>query len=138
MTPWSIDSRFSTTANVEVLRFLRSSHPSAHSDVAEELIRSGAGVAGVHRYCPDPAHYAFVALHLDDSTIIGLALGQSRLAFRLPEDRVSEAVRGGGVVDAELGPAWVRFEPWTDEETLAESRRRLARWCAVAACARPA
>ena len=133
MAPWVIDRRFCTAANADVLRFLRNVNPSAHSDVAEELIGSGADVAGVHHYCPDPVRYAFVALHLDDSTIVGLAFGQSHLSFRLPEHRVPEAVRDGGAVDAELGPTWVRFEPWTNQETLSESRQRLARWCAVAA-----
>ena len=133
MAPWAIESRFSTAVNASVLRFLHSRNLYAHSDVAEELIRSGGGVDGVHHYCPDRARYAFVVLHLDDSTIVGLAYGQSRLAFRVQEDRVVEAVRDGGAVDAELGPTWVHFEPWTNEETLAESRRRLARWCMVAA-----
>jgi len=138
MTPWLIDSRFCTDANDDVLRLLRSRDLSAHSDVSEELIRSGADVAGVQHYCPDSVHYAFVVLHLDDSTIIGLAFGLSHLTFRLPEQRVPEAIREGGVVDPELGPAWVRFEPWTDQETLVQSRQRLARWCAVAARAHPA
>jgi hypothetical protein len=87
----------------------------------------------VRHYCPDPARYAFVVLHLDDATIIGVAFGQSALAFRLPEARVSEAIRDGGSLDPELGSGWVRFEPWTSHEPLVESRRRLARWCAVAA-----
>jgi hypothetical protein len=133
MAVWVIDEKFCIDANAAVLSFLRRRNPSAHSDVAEELSRAGASVPGVRSYCPDPAGYAFVALHLGDLTIIGLAFGQSGLAFRLPEDRVPEAIRDGGVVAAELGPAWVRFQPWTDRETLAGSRQRLARWCAVAA-----
>jgi hypothetical protein len=133
MISWTIDRRFVTPANADVLRFLRQGNPSAHSDVAEELIRSGASLPGVHHYCPDPARYAFVVLHLEDATIVGLAFGQSTLALHLPELRVAEAVRDGGTVAPELGPTWVRFEPWANHEPLAESRRRLTRWCAVAA-----
>lgn len=133
MGAWAIDGGFSTAANADVLDFLRRRNPSAHSDVAEELTRAGAGLPGVRSYCPDPQRYAFVVLHLDDLTIMGLAFGQSGLAFRLPGDRVQEAVRDGGAVAVELGPTWVCFEPWTNRETLAQSRQRLARWCAVAA-----
>ena len=75
----------------------------------------------------------FVALHLDDFSIVGLAFGMSGLAFRLPEESIPEALRDGGAIAVELGPTWVRFEPWTDRETLAQSRERLARWCAAAA-----
>jgi hypothetical protein len=117
----------STTGSALLLRDI-----SAHSDVAEELTRAGATVSGVRSYCPDPARYAFVVLHLHGFTIIGLAFGLSGLAFRLPEERVEEAIRDGGAVAVELGPTWVRFEPWSNRETLAQSRERLARWCAVA------
>jgi hypothetical protein len=133
MAAWVIDERFCTDANAEVLSFLRQGNPSAHSDVAEELTRAGARVTGIRSYCPDPARYAFVALHLEDLTIVGLAFGMSGLAFRLPEDQVPQALRDWGAVAVELGPRWVRFAPWTDLETLAQSRHRLARWCAVAA-----
>lgn len=77
--------------------------------------------------------YAFVVLHLEDATIIGLAYGQSGLVFRVPGDRLAEARRQGGRLSEELGPGWVSFEPWTDAESLEESRRRLARWCRIAA-----
>jgi hypothetical protein len=131
MRGWVIDERFRTAANASVLSFLRLGNPSAHSDVAEALTLAAAGVPSVRS--PDPTRYAFVALHLDDLTIVGLAFGQSGLAFRLPEDRVREAIQEGGALAVEIDSTWVRFEPWTNREPLAESRRRLARWCAVAA-----
>jgi hypothetical protein len=133
MAAWVIDQRFCTDVNAVVLSFLQQGKVSAHSDVADELTRAGAGLPRVRLYCPDPARYAFVALHLDDLTFVGLAFGQSGLAFRLPQHRVQEALGDGGALAVELGPTWVRFAPWTDHETLAQSRQRLARWCAVAA-----
>lgn len=133
MSKWTVDPRFHTPANSSVLRFIHREQPSAHSDVADELIRAAAGVAGLHHYCPDPSRYAFFALHLDDLTIVGLAFGQSGIAFRLPKSQVDEAIRDRGVVSPELGDGWIRFDPWPVDEKLAESRRRLARWCAVAA-----
>ena len=133
MPKWIIDEAFCTDANAEVLRFLRQANPSAHSDAADELTRAGAGTPTVRPYCPDYTRYAFVALHLEDLTIVGIAFGMSGVAFRVPEDRVAEALGDGGVIAVELGSRWVRFEPWTDHETLAQSRHRLAHWCAVAA-----
>jgi len=133
MTAWYIDERFSIPANASVLAFIRDRELSAHSDVAEELTRSGSGLSSVHTWCPDPPRYAFVVLHLEDGTIIGLAYGMSGLAFRLPEHRVEEALCEGGIKAEEIGPGWIRFEPWTPEETLAQSHERLGRWCAVAA-----
>jgi hypothetical protein len=105
MPDWTIDTRFDTPANADVLSFLRTNNPSAHSDVAEELLRSAEGVPGVSHYCPDSKSYAFVVLHLEDSTIIGLAYGQSALAFNLPGHLHAEACEQGGWTAAEVGPA---------------------------------
>ena len=133
MPDWKIDNRFNTLENAEVVAFLRATNPSAHSDVAEELLRSAEGVPGVSYYCPDSKSYAFVVFHLEDLNIIGLAYGQSALAFRLPGYLHAEACAQRGWAAEELGAGWIRFEPWSDSETLDESRRRLAHWCRVAA-----
>lgn len=133
VTEWTLSDEFSTEANTEVLRFLRQAKPSAHPDVADELTRASAEVPGVQVYCPDPFSYAFVALHLEDRTIVGLAFGMSELAFRLPGERLAGALLDKGTAAAELGSGWIRFEPWSDHETLAESRQRMARWCSIAA-----
>jgi hypothetical protein len=133
MRNWKVDTRFDTPANSSVLAFLRDTNPSAHSDVAEELLRSAEGIPGVAHYCPDSQSYAFVILHLADSTIIGMAYGQSALAYRLPHHLHAEACEQRACAAAELGPDWLRFEPWSDAEKLQESRHRLSRWCSVAA-----
>ena len=137
MPDWKIDRRFDMQENSRVLAFLRANNPSAHSDVAEELIRSAEGVPDVAHYCPDRDRYAFVVLHLQDSTIIGLAYGQSGLAYRLPAPRTVEAERHGAWPADELWAGWVHFSPWSDAETLPESRRRLAHWCSIAARTKP-
>ena len=136
MAGWTIDDRLDTPANADLMRYLRREHPSAHSDVAEALTAAAAGVAGVQTYCPDRDAYAFVALHLEDFTVIGPAFGMSGLALLIPEAARGDALRDGGAHAPDLGPGWVRFEPWGEAEALAESRARLARWCAVAAGAR--
>ena len=132
MPNWKIDTRFNTPENASVLAFLRDANPSAHSDVAEELLRSAEGIPCVAHYCPDSQSYAFVVLHLADSTIIGLAYGQSALAYRLPHHLHAEACVQRACVAEELGHDWLRFEPWSDAEKLQESRRRLGHWCRVA------
>ena len=133
MPNWKIDTRFDIPENESVLAFLRDANPSAHSDVAEELLRSAERIPGVAHYCPDSQSYAFVVLHLQDSTIIGMAYGQSALAYRLPDHLHAEACEQRAWTAEELGPDWLRFEPWSEAETLQESRHRLGRWCSVAA-----
>jgi len=130
---WNIDSRFEIAENASIVGFLRRTMPSAHSDVAAALIQSADGIGGVHHYCPAPARYAFVVLHLSDFSIFGLAYGQSRLAYRVPGERIAQALGDGGSRAPELGPRWVMLEPWSDNEPLHQSRRRLARWCTIAA-----
>jgi hypothetical protein len=137
MTPdWVLDARFDVPVNATVMDFLRRTMPSARDDVADELLRSAAGLGGVEVWCPDTSAYAFVALHREDGTLIGLAWGQSRLAYRLPGPDGEEAREEGGEPAAELGSDWVVLPPWTDDETLVASRRRLASWCKRALQAR--
>ena len=133
MPDWKIDTRFAIPANHDVLAFLGQTMPSAHSDVAEELLRSATGLVGVSHYCPDPDRYAFVLLHLEDSSIIGLAYGQWQLAYRLAEDRIAEALGEGASRASELGRNWIFVDPWPSGEPLRESRRRLAQCCSLAA-----
>jgi len=129
---WEIDGRFDRPVNATVVGFLRRTLPSAHGDVAEELQRSAAALGGVASWCPDAEAYAFVVLHRADGTLVGLAWGQGALAYRLPGAVGVQARSEGAVAAPELGPDWVRMAPWTDDETLEASRRRLARWCARA------
>jgi len=135
MSGWRIEGRFDVPANAEVLAFLRRAQPSAHSDVADELSSSARFLRGVRTWCPDPARYAFVVLHVEDGTILAVAWGQAALAYRLPPARLDEARADGGLATGvpELGEEWTRFEPWRSGETLEATRARLARWCGVAA-----
>ena len=128
---WSIDSAFDMPANDEVLAYLRRANPSAHSDVASELHLASQGVPAARWYCPDPGAYAFVALHRDDHNLVAVALGMGLIVFRLPIARIEAAVQDGGARFPEIGPDWVSFNAFTDEP-LAETRRRLGRWCRIA------
>lgn len=130
---WSLPDRLRLPANSRVLDFLRDARPSAHSDVAEVLVRAARCVDGVRCCCPDPARYAYVVAYRPDARIIGLAFGLSGIAFRLPSHRVRAALLAGGTPELELGSEWVRFAPWVEGESGAETLGRLVDWCRIAA-----
>ena len=100
MTIWEIEPRLEIPENSEILAVIR--ELSAHSDVAEELVQSASGNASVSPYCPDRHGFAFMVLHLSNFRVIGVAYGQSELAYRIPRDRMDEAVKGGAVRAAML------------------------------------
>ena len=129
---WEIDPIFETVANKAVLKYLCESAPSAHSDLVDELSLAVQDAPGSSLYCPDKAKYAFFAAHRLDYTIVALALGMKQIAFRLPEDLVPEALHDGAVPFPAIGSEWVSFAPSSNDEPLAESRRRLGRWCSQA------
>lgn len=123
---------FDTEQNTDVVAFLRRENPSAHSDIDEEL---GYAVSGLplQSFSPDRAQYAFVAWCLDNHTIVALAFGMNAIAFRLPESRISDAVRDGARIASEIGSGWVCFNPWKMKASVPDRRRVLASWCATAA-----
>ena len=129
---WTIPAEFETVENSEVVAFLRRTSPSAHSDVAEELGHAAPSVPYAW-FCPDPSESAFVAMHLPDFKIVALALGMNTIAYRLPQKRVSEAVRDGAVAAPEIGAGWVSFDPWKIELSTDKRRQLLSAWCSVAA-----
>jgi hypothetical protein len=130
---WLLPDRLKQPENSRVHDFVRDVRPSAHSDVAEVLIRAVDHVAGVRCYCPDPARYAYVVAYRPDARIIALAFGMSGLAFRLPGHRVRAALLAGGAAESRLGAEWVRFAPWVEGESPAETLDRLVYWCRIAA-----
>jgi hypothetical protein len=72
-------------ANREVIAYLERQRPSAHSDIATELLDAAAHLPARQSFCPDPAGYAYEALHLPNGVIYALAIGMGMLIFRLPE-----------------------------------------------------
>jgi len=123
------DQRLKTPQNHDVVDYIRRTNPSAHSDVADALIRAAKGLAGVSHYCPAPANYAFVVLHTSADRIFAIAYGQHGLAFRLPETAIAEALADRGTAQTAIGPGWVMFPPWPVDELTAVTKARLKRWC---------
>ena len=129
---WQIDAAFETADNGDVLRYLADKAPSAHSDLADELRLAAQDVPGARLYCPDTARYAFFAVYRPDFTIVALAVGMKQLVFRLPSTRLADALQDGGAPFPEIGPEWVCFTPYLNDEPMVDSRARLGRWCRVA------
>lgn len=127
---WMLDPRLRTAANACVLALLeREPSLSAHDDLAQILSRSARGLAGVRSYCPDPAGYAFVALHDRADRIFALAFGQSTLAFRLGAQHAAQAQAAGARPCTALGPRWACFDAF------AAPGFDASRWCALALAA---
>lgn len=125
---WAIGAEFETITNKEVLSFLKECSPSAHSDLVDEFRLAAQSAPGVHFYCPAPSKYAFFAAHLADYTIVALALGMRKIAFRLPKPLIIDAVQDGGVLFPEIGTEWVSFTLASNNEPEVESRRKLGHW----------
>ncbi|MEO7457972.1 MAG: hypothetical protein ABIY52_17075 [Gemmatimonadaceae bacterium] len=123
------DDRFKTAQNDDVIAFIRAKNPSSHSDVGELLISFSKQVAGSHFYCPSYKSCAYVALHTGGDRIFAISYGQHAMAFKLTPGAVNDARADGGVADEEIGPDWVRFEPWHRGTVPPE---RLLHWTQVA------
>ena len=103
---WQLPSYLVRSSNAAVTRFLEQTSPSAHSDVADELLLSADGLAGVSSYCPDFQNYAFLVVHTADNQIFGLAYGMKRLCYQVPSGFSAEVEADGGQVLAEIGFGW--------------------------------
>lgn len=126
--PWKIDPRFDLPVNSDVLRYVRETNPSAHSDVSEELYRAIDGLPGAALFCPDNARYAWVAAHTNDNRIFALAHGMKAYALRVGSDAMDEAVVNGGMPMPEIGADWIAFDPFLVEVKTADMRALLKHW----------
>lgn len=127
-----LQRRFDSARNAEALRFLAQKHPSAHSDLSEELMKSAAGLPRVSSYCPDAQSYAYVVLHTENKLIFAMALGMKDLVFKLPETQIPQARLEGGEPWPDIGPGWVGFDPFAVPTDMPGTRAKLHRWCRVA------
>jgi hypothetical protein len=129
---WSVPPELQLPANAAVIEFLEHSAPSAHTDVASELALAVRGLPGTRTVCPDPTHGAWVAASTSKSRIFALAHGTSALCANVGVDDFDAALADRAMPAAELGPGWVRFDPFDADEPQAKMRARLHRWCMIA------
>lgn len=118
-------------ANREVIAYLENQRPSAHSDIVSELLDAAAHLPDRQFFCPDPAGYAYVALHLPNGVVYALAIGMDTLIFRLPEiprpPETSETLR----VFQEISGDWRAVEMFRGGD-ISHDREMARRLCASA------
>jgi len=124
-----LKARFSRMENATVIRYLELHHPSAHSDVAEEMLIAADRIKDRRCYCPDGSQYAYCFLHTSTGVIYSLAVGMQNLIFRLPEDEIPMALADSGEMFSEIGDHWVSFNPFRIDEPTARTRARMKGWC---------
>ena len=125
--PWAIDDRFKISGNEAIVGFImRNTTLSAHDEVAESLTSSARGLSDVQWYCPNVHAYAYFVLYTRGNRIFGIAFGQNALAYRLPLERIVEAVAEGGSVCTAIGDDWILWDPWNT------TGASTAKWCKVA------
>jgi hypothetical protein len=114
-------------ANREVIAYLESRRPSAHSDIATELLDAAAHISVASSFCPDPTGYAYEALYLPNGVIYALAVGMGTLIFRLPEPPQSAGTNQRGKVFDEISRDWWAVEMFRggDVDRDREMARRL-------------
>jgi hypothetical protein len=109
-----------------------------HDGLFSELSSAMSGLPDVHRYDPKGVYYRG-----DSGVIFAGADGMLTISFRLPLERVNEAIANGGSASPNRG--WVIFEPFAVDGLdragsprgqfkipLETMRERLRLWCAVA------
>ena len=127
-----LQHRFAIAQNADAVNFLVQTHPSAHSDLSDELQKSAEGLAGVGWFCPDVQSYAYVLLHTATDSIFAMALGMSTILYKLPKTQLESAVTDGGELRSDIGPGWISFNPFTVPVDMLGSRAKLRRWCRAA------
>lgn len=127
-----LKTRFSWAENAAVVHYLELDHPSAHSDVAEEMFIAADRIKDRRCYCPDGSQYAYCFLHTKAGVIYSLAVGMKNLTFRLPEDEIPMALADGGELFSGIGGPWVSFNPFLVNESTVKTRARMKSWCELA------
>jgi hypothetical protein len=102
----NIPSKLEHAINRQVLGYL--GDKSAHSDVAEALTTALKPLGDVQVFCPDWDHCRYVVASTR-GIIMALAVGMSRVGFRLDERMLPRALESGGHPYPECGDAWVQF-----------------------------
>jgi hypothetical protein len=101
-----VPNSFSNKWNKGVFDFLQKY--SAHSDVAEILIKATKKLGDVQSFCPDPSEFRYVVVSTK-GVIFGFAIGMELIAFRLCPVFQKRAIETGGERISGLGEEWVGF-----------------------------
>lgn len=125
--------RFLKPGNADVIGYLSRHHPSAHSDLTDELFLAADPDGTEKSYCPDGPSYAYVLLYTGIDIIYAIAIGMKQIAFRLPTSSISAARLDGGEGDPQIGSHWITFRIFQPGNNITVERARLKHWCGIAA-----
>src|SRR5688572_6193715 len=78
---------------------------SAHSDIAEVLVRAVKPLGDVQIFCPDAATYRYI-LASTQGVVFGFAVGMDTVAFRLDARMKDRALATGAMAYPECGADW--------------------------------
>ena len=98
--------------NESVLSFIKDY--SAHSDVADALVKAVAPLGDVQTFCPDASQYKYLIVSTKN-IIFGITVGMNKTAFRLNPLFKHRAIKTGGMDYPEAGPEWVSFTLFRDD-----------------------
>src|SRR5437016_1355287 len=87
---------------------------SAHTGITDALLDSVRPLGDVQVFCPDPAHYRYVAVS-SLGVIFGFAAGMSEVVFRLDLRMKERALVTGGIPCPACGDAWIGFTLFRDD-----------------------
>ncbi len=107
-----LPSHLSSPVNASILRFL--TPQSAHTDVAEALIKAIQPLGDVQQFCPNPSRCLFFCVSTL-GTVFAFAVGQRTLGFRLDDRMKERALRSGASPLPDCGAEWVTFELFRDD-----------------------
>jgi hypothetical protein len=101
-----------TRINQQVLKHLDGL--SAHSDVAEALIKAMKALGDVQVFCPNSQQYRSV-IASTNGVIFAFAVGMNTTCFRLDERMKTRALASGAAPYPHGGDQWVSFTLFRDD-----------------------
>ena len=128
--PWDITelkTKLARPDNEAVIAYLEAFHPSAHSDVAEELMTAAKGLSLARWHCPNGLACSYILYHVE-GLIVALAFGSRNIGLRLTAPELNGALSEGAVEDAKLGEEWAVFELFKADVSTEKMRADLRKW----------
>lgn len=123
------DERFKIPVNRDAIEFIRRANPFAHSDVGAKLIENSRRFPNSNYYCPSFNACAYVALHNAANVIFAIAFGMSKIAYRLPQDKIGAALANSTAEPSEVGIDWLNVNPFSRSESVEIVNARLLQFC---------
>ncbi len=122
------DERFKIPVNTDVINYIRSANPFAHSDLGQKLIDLNGELPLSSVYCPSFRNCAYVILHDSRNVIFGFAADMRELSFRLPPALFDQAMALGHGKASRIGGDWLDLAAFPRSGQNAAGQGLLARY----------